>query len=95
MRHTVEEVRARRNTATIEDRARWAAQLAVAVDRCKRVIQTVCEASGAHAHFLNNPLQRALRDVNTLSCHVVFDIDARLELFGQVLLGLDPGTVIL
>lgn len=95
MRHTVEEVRARRNTATIEDRARWAAQLAVAVDRCKRVIQTVCEASGAHAHFLNNPLQRALRDVNTLSCHVVFDIDARLELFGQVLLGLDPGTGIL
>jgi 3-hydroxy-9,10-secoandrosta-1,3,5(10)-triene-9,17-dione monooxygenase len=95
MRHTVEEVCARRNTATIEDRARWAAQLAVAVDRCKRVIQTVCEASGAHAHFQSSPLQRAWRDVNTLSCHVVFDLDTRLEVFGRVLLGLDPGMALL
>src|SRR5262245_59184850 len=53
MRHTVEDVCARRNTATIEDRARWAVQLAMAVDRCKRVIQTVIEASGAHVHFLD------------------------------------------
>ncbi|MBI3797330.1 MAG: acyl-CoA dehydrogenase, partial [Deltaproteobacteria bacterium] len=95
MRHAVEEVCARRNTAALEDRARWAAQLAVAVDRCKRVIQTVGEASGAHSHFLNNPVQRALRDVNTPACHTVFDMDSRLESFGRVLLGLDPGRALL
>jgi 3-hydroxy-9,10-secoandrosta-1,3,5(10)-triene-9,17-dione monooxygenase len=95
MRDTVEDVRARRNTATMEDRARWAAQLALAVDRCKRVIQTVSEASGAHGHFLHHPLQRALRDVNTISCHVVFDLDSRLESFGRLLLGLDPGGALL
>jgi alkylation response protein AidB-like acyl-CoA dehydrogenase len=95
MRDTVEDVCARRNTAGIEDRARWAAQLAVAVDRCKRVIQTVCEASGAHAHFLDHPIQRALRDVNTISCHTVFDLDGRLEAFGRLLLGLDPGGALL
>ena len=95
MRHAVEDVCTRRNTATVEDRARWAAQLAVAVERCKRVIQTVGEASGAHSHFLNNPVQRALRDVNTLACHTVFDMDGRLESFGRVLLGLDPGRALL
>ena len=86
---------ARRNTATIVDRARWATQLAVAVERCRGVIQTVCEASGAHAHFQSSPLQRAWRDITTLSCHTVFDLDGRLEAFGRVLLGLDPGRVLL
>jgi alkylation response protein AidB-like acyl-CoA dehydrogenase len=95
MRDTVEDVCTRRNTATMEDRARWAAQLAIAVDRCKQVIQTVCEASGAHVHFLDHPVQRALRDVNTISCHVVFDVDGRLEALGRLLLGLDPGGALL
>jgi alkylation response protein AidB-like acyl-CoA dehydrogenase len=94
MRDVVADVCARRNTAIMEDRARWAAQLAIAVDRCKRVIQTVIEASGAHAHFLDNPLQRALRDVNTISCHIVFDVDARLEAFGRVLLGMNPEALL-
>jgi len=94
MRDVVADVCALRNTATMKDRARWATQLAVAVDRCKRVIQTVIEASGAHAHFLDNPMQRALRDVNTISCHVVFDVDARLEAFGRVLLGLNPEALL-
>src|SRR5262245_56633436 len=95
MRHTVEDVCARRNTATIEDRARWAVQLAMAVDRCKRVIQTVIEASGAHVHFLDHPVQRALRDVTTIGCHTVFDLDNRLESFGRLRLGLDPGGALL
>jgi len=95
IRDTVADGCIRRNTATLLDRARWATQLAVVVDRCKRVIQTVVEASGAHAHFLDHPLQRALRDVNTISCHIVFDLDSRLESFGRLLLGLDSGGALL
>lgn len=95
IRDTVADVCARRNTATMLDRARWATQFAVAVDRCRRVIQTVVEASGAHAHFLDSPLQRAQRDLNTISCHVVFDLDGRLESFGRLLLGLDSGGALL
>jgi len=94
MRDVVADVSARRNTATMEDRARWATQLAFAVDRCKRVVQTVLEGSGAHAHFLDSPLQRALRDVNTISCHMVFDVDARLEAFGRVLLGMNAEALL-
>jgi len=32
--------------------------------------------------------------VNTISCHVVFDVDARLEAFGRVLLGLNPEALL-
>ena len=91
LRNTIEDVCTRRNTGTLEDRARWAIQLALAVDRCKRIIQNVCEASGAHSHFLDSPFQRAWRDVNTMSCHVVFDLDSKLETYGRMLLGIDPG----
>ena len=92
LRNTIEDVCTRRNTGTLEDRARWATQLALAVDRCKRIIQNVCEASGAHSHFLDSPFQRAWRDVNTMSCHVVFDLDSKLETYGRMLLGMDPGA---
>ncbi len=93
MRETVADVCRVRNAATIADRARWAAQLAIAVERCKNIIQHVCEASGAHANFQANPLQRMLRDVNTLSCHLIFGVDNRLEGYGRTLLGLDPGRL--
>ena len=91
LRSMIEDLCAKRNAATLEDRARWATQLALAVDQCKRIIQSVCEASGAHSHFLDSPFQRAWRDVNTMSCHVVFDLDSRLQTYGRTLLGIDPG----
>ena len=91
LRNTVEGLCIKRNTATLEDRARWATQLALAVDQCKRIIQSVCEASGAHSHFLDSPFQHAWRDVNTMSCHVVFDLDSKLQTYGRTLLGIDPG----
>ena len=58
------------------------------VRQARDVVREVVEASGAHAHFLDNPLQRALRDVHTLSCHTVFDLDVGGELYGRMLLGL-------
>ena len=87
LRHCVEDVCTKRNTATLEDRARWATQLAMAVHQCRQIIQNVVEASGAHAHFQSSPLQRAQRDINTLACHFVFDLDGKLESYGRLLLG--------
>jgi hypothetical protein len=37
-------------------------------------------------------MQRIHRDVHTLSCHTVFDLDLGAENYGRVLLGLDPIT---
>ena len=76
-----------RENATPQDRARWVAMYALAVDQSKRVLQSIAEVSGAKAHFETHPLQRAVRDVNTLACHVVFDLDSRLELMGRAMLG--------
>jgi 3-hydroxy-9,10-secoandrosta-1,3,5(10)-triene-9,17-dione monooxygenase len=94
MRALVAEVMDRRDQATLADRARWTATLAHGVDQCKRILQSISEASGASAHFLDHPLQRALRDVNVIACHVVFDLDQRLEMYGRALLGRDPEGIV-
>ena len=90
LRDCVAEIQDLRDRATVADRARWAASMAMAVDQSKRVVQSLAEASGASAHFRSHPLQRAVRDLNTLACHVVFDLDGRLEIHGRTLLGMEP-----
>jgi alkylation response protein AidB-like acyl-CoA dehydrogenase len=95
VRDVAAEVCALRNDATLEHRACWAAALALAVQQSKRIIQSISEASGASAHLQGHPLQRMLRDIHTLSCHVVFDLDARLEAYGRLSLGLEtPGLLV-
>lgn len=90
LRDVVAEVRARRNEATRLERVRWAAAGAHALHQARGILQQVSDASGASAHFLHHPVQRALRDANVASCHVIFDLDARRQLYGQLLLGIEP-----
>jgi len=65
------------------------ARLAAAhmVRESRAVIGSLLEASGASAHFLSNPLQRAKRDVDVLSGHVIFDYDVSRELAGALAIG--------
>ncbi len=65
------------------------ARLAAAhiVRESKNVITLLLNASGASAHFLDNPLQRAKRDVDVLSGHVIFDYDTSRELAGALTIG--------
>jgi 3-hydroxy-9,10-secoandrosta-1,3,5(10)-triene-9,17-dione monooxygenase len=69
--------------------ARADARLAAAhaVHECRAIIADLLEASGASAHFLSNPLQRAKRDVDIASGHVVFDYDLGRELAGALAIG--------
>ena len=94
MRDVVREVMAVRQGATLAQRARWTGSLALAVDQSKRALQSLSEAAGASAHFLDHPLQRALRDVNMMATHVIFDLDQRLEIHGRALLGLVPSGLL-
>jgi len=94
LRQIVREIQERRGAAELEERVRWVAGCAFAVHQCKAVIQSVAEASGASAHFQSHPLQRAQRDVNTLSCHAIFDLDHRLESLGRAMLGLPLGPTL-
>ena len=70
---------------------RGEARLAAAhiVHESQSVIALLLGASGASAHFLDNPLQRIKRDVDVLAAHVVFDYDTSRELAGALILGMD------
>jgi alkylation response protein AidB-like acyl-CoA dehydrogenase len=70
------------------ERARLRVHLGHLVRRSRDVVRDVVEACGASAHFLDNPLQRTLRDLNTASCHTVFDLDVGTENYGRLLVGL-------
>jgi alkylation response protein AidB-like acyl-CoA dehydrogenase len=70
------------------DRARLRVDIGHLVRRARNVARDVVEACGASAHFLANPLQRILRDLNTASCHTVFDLDLSTENYGRLLVGL-------
>ncbi len=74
------------------ERARLRLHIAHCVRRARDLVRNVVEACGASAHFLDNPLQRAQRDLNTLSCHTVFDLDVGSELYGRLMLGLEPNS---
>lgn len=69
------------------DRARARLSAAHIVTESRRVIAMLMAASGAGAHFLDNPLQRIKRDVDVLSGHVIFDYDTSRELAGALSVG--------
>lgn len=76
------------------DRIAMRAQVALAMEMCRSAIRLVAEGAGSSAHMLTSPLQRALRDINVMASHVVYDLDAATELYGRALIGLDPNTPI-
>ena len=68
-------------------RAGVRAAAAYVVHESRSVIADLLEASGASAQFLDHPLQRAKRDVDVISGHVVFDYDGSRELAGALEIG--------
>jgi alkylation response protein AidB-like acyl-CoA dehydrogenase len=73
---------------TLDDRVRFRAEACYVATLVKRAVDSLCEASGARSQFEDHPLQRYQRDINTLRGHVVFDLDATMELQGRVMVGL-------
>lgn len=75
-----------------EERIRLRCHVASAVHMCRDVVQDLMKMSGAGAHMKSHPMQRVLRDINTLSCHTVFDMDTNGENYGRLILGMTPAT---
>jgi len=92
--HKVLALGADRRAHIVEERIGLRLQIAYAVDLCRTAIRLVSEASGAGAHFTDNPLQRALRDINVMASHVVYDLDAATEAQGRALVGLPPNSAL-
>jgi 3-hydroxy-9,10-secoandrosta-1,3,5(10)-triene-9,17-dione monooxygenase len=78
---------------TIDERVTVRRDCAYVVEVCKQAISEVVEASGASAQFQSSSLQRHLRDVQTLSTHVVYDTDGAYELYGRHALELPLASV--
>ncbi|SDD09608.1 acyl-CoA dehydrogenase family protein [Actinokineospora iranica] len=77
---------------TLVERATLRGQCGYAVQLAREAASELFAASGASAIALAMPIQRFFRDIQGISMHAVMTPNANLELYGRVLLGLDPET---
>ena len=76
----------------IPARLRWRAQTAQSVHICREAVSVASASAGSSLHFLDNPLQRIMRDINVQSTHYAFDQDSAEEQYGRGLVGLMPNS---
>lgn len=81
--------------ATMQQRARYRRDAAWAVRACAGAVARLQPAAGAHAIFLDDPMQRALRDIQSISAHIVANWDQAGETFARVLTGLPTADPVL
>jgi alkylation response protein AidB-like acyl-CoA dehydrogenase len=84
-----------RGDAQIPFRSALRAQISYVAELCRQAVLLVCEATGTSIHYLDNPMQRHLRDVMVMTSHIIFDPDVTFEQHGRGMLGLPPTSVIL
>lgn len=98
MRHNVvsntEELRATGHLS-IESRARNRRDHGFVTDLCVKATDSLFVAAGAHALFLDNPLQRCFRDVHAAAQQRALNSDSNGGFYGMFRLGvpLDPATL--
>lgn len=74
------------------ERAELRVRIGHLVREARNIVRDVLEESGASAHHLDSPLQKAMRDLETAAGHTVFDLDISSESYGRLLLGLPSNT---
>jgi alkylation response protein AidB-like acyl-CoA dehydrogenase len=80
--------------AQMQARLRNRARIAYGVALCRDAVACLAEAAGSSAQMLDQPFQRAVRDLNVIATHVVFDVDTAYELNGRALIGLAPNSTL-
>jgi 3-hydroxy-9,10-secoandrosta-1,3,5(10)-triene-9,17-dione monooxygenase len=76
----------------IETRARIRLSCAMGVRRCLEGVEVLFKASGASGIRQSSPLNRALADLRAANQHGLLNLEMNQELYGRVVLGLDPNT---
>lgn len=71
-------------------RARYRWDAAKAVDGSVQAVDRLLEASGGRAVFLNNPIQRAWRDIHAMRAHAGNNLERAAAVFGRSEFGLPP-----
>lgn len=77
---------------TIADRVRYRSEACYCASLVKEAVNELAAGAGAKAQFKDHPLQKFQRDINTISGHIVFDMDTTMELQGRVQLGMEPAN---
>ena len=87
LRDVLTDVMAKRNRATHSERDYWLSRIAHAAFTCKAAVLRISEETGASGGFLNNPIQRAVRDISIATNHVIFAKASRYGDVGKAMLG--------
>jgi 3-hydroxy-9,10-secoandrosta-1,3,5(10)-triene-9,17-dione monooxygenase len=80
-------------SATLAERAGLRADLGRAYQLAKEAIDIYSSASGASSIYRDVPIQRIVRDIQTLNLHAILNPNSSYELYGRVLCGLEPNTM--
>ncbi len=76
----------------VMQRARHLWETAKGVHSCVEAATRLFMTSGAHSTFLDNPLQRAMRDIQTAGTHAAFSFNAAGRNYGATHLGFENGS---
>lgn len=88
------EAATRAGPVDVVHRATMRAKASYIATQCRDLVADLAQSSGASAHFLDSPIQRAHRDLTMGVCHVVFDQDPTMELHGKLLVGITPPVIL-
>jgi 3-hydroxy-9,10-secoandrosta-1,3,5(10)-triene-9,17-dione monooxygenase len=77
----------------LADRARYRWDSGKAIDRSIRAVDLLFETSGGHALVLDNPIQRAWRDVHAMRAHAGNNPERASFIFARSELGLPPQDI--
>jgi 3-hydroxy-9,10-secoandrosta-1,3,5(10)-triene-9,17-dione monooxygenase len=73
-------------------RARMRVDCAVAVRRCLEAVEILFTLSGATGVRTSGPIARALADLKAINNHGLLQLEMNLEMYGRLLMGLEPNT---
>jgi 3-hydroxy-9,10-secoandrosta-1,3,5(10)-triene-9,17-dione monooxygenase len=79
---------------SLQERADCRNNVAFAVELCYQAMETIFFAAGGSSLALDNPIQRAMRDMHAVKAHYFMDIETTRELAGMIRLGKVPFTYI-
>jgi 3-hydroxy-9,10-secoandrosta-1,3,5(10)-triene-9,17-dione monooxygenase len=79
---------------TVKDRVKARAHVSYATGLARDAVDVLFYASGASAIQSHVPIQRFQRDMQALSNHAIMHPQTTIELYGRVLCGLEPNTLL-
>jgi len=77
-----------------EARIKSRAHVSYATGLAREAVDALFNASGASSIQMNVPIQRLQRDMQALANHAIMHAQTGMELYGRVLCGLEPNTVL-